>query len=145
MLVRVESPGSKLDGGMVVLELVGRHGRTADWIVRKRSITSVNATATVVGGTDPPRVARFRLLAFGVLGMDRRNGGLSLSLRGSFSYSRTSSRNGAFAHRGLTWSGAASKSPIRELLRQATWTWDDEVGEDRMVRELAKLLTTRHL
>lgn len=105
MLVRVESPGSKLGGGMVVLELVGRHGRTADWIVRKRSITSVNATATVVGGTDPPRVARFRLLAFGVLGMDRRNGGLSLSLRGSFSYSRTSSRNGAFAHRGLTWSG----------------------------------------
>lgn len=102
MLVRVESPSSKLGGGMVVLELVARHGRTADWIVRKRSITSVNATATVVGGTDPARVAPFRLLAFGVLGMDRRNGGLSLSLRGSFSYSRTGSRNGAFAHRGMT-------------------------------------------
>jgi len=33
MLVRVESPHSKLGGSMVVLELVAPHRRTADWIV----------------------------------------------------------------------------------------------------------------
>ena len=57
---------------------------------------------TFVGGTDPPHVAPFRLLAPGLLGMDRRNGYLSLSLRGSLFYSRASSRNGVLAHRGLT-------------------------------------------
>ena len=35
MLVRVESPRSKLGGSRVVLELVARHRRTADWIVWK--------------------------------------------------------------------------------------------------------------
>jgi hypothetical protein len=35
MLVRVESPRSKLGGSMAVLELAASHCGTADWIVRK--------------------------------------------------------------------------------------------------------------
>ena len=55
--------------------------------------------------------------------MDRRSGYFSLSLRGSLSCSRASSRNGAFAHRGLTGNGhfqVAHPRTARECRTEAT-------------------------
>src|SRR5437868_5321884 len=57
------------------------------------------------------------------LGMDRRSGYFSLSLRGSLSCSRASSRNGAFAHRGLTGNGhfqVAHPRTARQCRTEAT-------------------------